>query len=118
MQAINEAYVDKYGYSLKKAAEKEMGGDAEDAVLYLIGIKLAKTAETLATGIKMTTKGFGTDEIGLMNYIIRLSVFPRLFEAVKEAHVELFEKSLEDRVEDEVGGDFKDLLLLLMNTEE
>lgn len=114
LQAINAAYVDKYGYSLKKAGEKEMGGHAEDAVLYLIGIKMYETAETLATGIKMTTKGIGTDEVGLMNYIIRLSVFPRLFQAVMAAHEELFEKTIEERIEDEVGGDLKDLLLLLV----
>ena len=114
MQAINNAYVDKYGYNLKKAAEKELGDETEDAVLYLIGIKLGETSETLATQIKNTTKGLGSDEVGLMNFVIRLSVFPELFRAVMASHEELFEKTIEDRIDDEIGGDLKDLLLLLV----
>merc|ERR1712232_818160 len=95
--------------------EKETGGDTEDALLFLIGIKLEdKTAATLAKGIKSTTKGIGTDETGLMNYIIRLSVFPELFREVMSEHEEMYEKSVEDRIEDETGGDFKDLLLMLV----
>lgn len=114
LQAINNAYVDKYGYNLKKAAEKELGDETEDAVLYLIGIKLGETSETLATEIKNTTKGLGSDEVGLMNFVIRLSVFPELFRAVMASHEELFEKTIEDRIDDEIGGELKDLLLLLV----
>merc|ERR1719162_2784528 len=113
LQAVNAVYVDKYGYSMTKAAAKELGGDTEDAVLYLLGIKLNKTEETIAKGIKKTTKGIGTDETGLMNFVLRLSVFPELFCSVMAKHEELFEKTIEDRIEDEIGGDLKDLLLLL-----
>ena len=115
LKAINAAYVDKYGYSMTKAAEKETGGDTEDALLFLIGIKLEdKTAATLAKGIKSTTKGIGTDETGLMNYIIRLSVFPELFREVMSTHEEMYEKTVEDRIDGETDGDFHDILMKLV----
>lgn len=115
LKAINAAYVDKYGYSMTKAAEKETGGDTEDALLFLIGIKLeCKTASTLAKGIKSTTKGIGTNETGLMNYIIRLSVFPELFREVMSTHEEMYEKTVEDRIDGETGGDFHDILMKLV----
>jgi len=115
LQAMNMAYVDKYGYSITKAIEKETGGDTEDALLFLVGIKLEhKTAQTMAKEIKSYTKGFGADEAGLLNLIIRLSVMPDFFREVMAEHEEMFEKTIEDRIEDEIGGDLKDLLLLLV----
>lgn len=115
LQAMNMAYVEKYGYSITKAVEKETGGDTEDALLFLVGIKLEhKTAQTMAKEIKSTTSGLGADETGLLNLIIRLSVHSNLFQEVLSAHEELFEKTVEDRIEDEIGGDLKDLLLLLV----
>lgn len=116
LQAVNDAYVETYGYSMIKAGEKEMKGYAEDAVLFLLGIKLGKTEETLATGVKKTTAGIGADETGMLNYIVRLSCFPELFRAVQATHEELFEKTIEERIDDQIGGDLKDLLLLLVES--
>ena len=49
---------------MTKAVEKETGGDVEDALLFLIGIKLGtKTAGTLAKAIKSTTKGINKHRI-------------------------------------------------------
>lgn len=115
LQAVNAAYVEKYGYNMKKAGEKELGGHAEEAVLFLLGIKLGDEEETLAAGIKLTCKGFGSaDATGMMNYVIRLSCYPELLRGVLEKHEELYEKTVEYRIEDEFSGDLQALLLLVV----
>lgn len=114
LKAVDAAYTKKYGNTLKKAAKKELGGDTEDAALYILSVKLGDTNAIIAEEIKKTTKGIGTDEDGLMNWIIRLVVVPELFRAVMEEHEKLFDKTLEKRVSSEVGGDFETLLLKLI----
>ena len=116
LKAIDVAYTKKYGNTMKKAATKELGGVAEDAAAYLLGIKLGDAAETIASEIKKITKGLGTDEDGLMNFIIRLSVVPDLFRFVMEKHQDLFDKTLEKRISSEVSGDFEAILLKLVET--
>jgi hypothetical protein len=44
---LNMMYADKYGYTLFKAIETEMGGQLRDAALFLLGMKL-KPYETVA----------------------------------------------------------------------
>ena len=60
---INQAYADKYGYTLLKAMEKELGGFMEKqlrkATLHMIGMKL-KPFETMAALVKDACAGFGT----------------------------------------------------------
>lgn len=115
LQAVQNAYVDEYGYSLKKIAEKELDGNVEDAIVHLLSLKLGKIPETYAAGIKSTTKGLGTDETGLINYIVRLAGFPALFEQVQAKHIEEYEKSIQTRLEGELSGPLLNLLLILTN---
>jgi hypothetical protein len=65
LETISKHYADKFGYTLMKAMEKEMSGEVENAVLYMLGMKL-KPYETLAKLIRDACAGFGTDvSIGL-----------------------------------------------------
>lgn len=114
LKAVNDAYAEKYDVTMKREVKKETGGECEDALVYLFGRKLEKCPETIAAEIKACTKGWGCDENGLMNLIIRLSFFPALFDAVREAHENEYEKTIEDRIESELGGNLKKLLLLVM----
>lgn len=59
---IDQAYSDKYGYTLIKAMEKELSGNVRDATLHLIGMK-TKPFEASAAMIKTACKGIGTDEL-------------------------------------------------------
>jgi len=118
LKAVDAAYTKKYGNTMKKAAKKELGSDAEAAALYILSIKLGDTTSIIAEEIKKTTKGIGTDEDGLMNWIIRLVVLPELFRSVMEEHEKLFDKSVEKRVSSEVSGDFEKLLLKLLKNAE
>lgn len=96
--------------------EKELGGLGEsgvkDATLYLIGMKL-KPYETMAMLIKDACAGFGTDELLLTCCCIR---FQGVMSEVMTAHIELYGKTIHDRVRKEVGGKYKALLLQILDT--
>lgn len=114
LKAVDAAYTKKHGRTLKKAAAKELGGITEDAVQYIIDIKMGTSADAIAQEIKKTTKGFGCDEVALMNLILRLIVMPDLFRAVMEAHETLFDKTLEKRLTSELKGSLENILLKLV----
>ena len=111
LKLLNGVYADKYGYTLFKAFEKEMGGMAGEASLFTLGMKL-KPYETIAKLVKKATAGMGTNEILLTCIIIR---YQDLMGQVYIAHEKLFEKSIHKRVKDEVGGDYKKILLALID---
>ena len=108
---INAAYADKYGYTLFKAFELELGGIAEKAALFTLGMKL-KPYETVAKLIKSACAGWGTDESLLAACIVR---YQNILPDVQLAHVELFEKTIHERIRDECGGKFEDVLLEIIN---
>ena len=111
------AYANKYGYTLYKAMEKEFSGvtdksSVKDAVLHLIDMKL-KPFEAMAKLIKTACAGFGTDEMLLTACLIR---FQPIMGEVQSAHIELFGKTIHDRVRSECRGKFEDILLKILNT--
>lgn len=106
LENINSSYVDKYGYSLSKAIEKELDGLIQEAAIYHLNMKL-KPFETMAGQIKKACAGFGSDEFALTSHIIR---FQQVLSDVNAAHEEMYEKTIVDRIESEVGGDYLKLL--------
>ena len=111
IEQISKEYADKYGYTLMKAMEKELGGEVQRACLHMLGMKL-KPYETMAKLIKEACAGFGTDELLLACTIIRCQA---ILGQVQSAHIELYGKTIHDRVRKEVGGKFKTLLLQVLN---
>lgn len=111
LQSVNEIYADKYGYTIFKAMQKELGGKAEEAALFTCGLKL-KPYETIAHLIKGACKGMGTKDLLLTTTIIR---FQHIMGEVNAAHIELFGKSVHERVRHETKGNYRDLLITLMN---
>jgi Annexin len=109
---INAVYTDKYGYTLFKAMEKELSGNVRDGTLHMLGMKL-KPYEAIAKLIKTACAGIGTDELLLTCCIIR---YQHVMKEVMAAHIELFGKTVHDRVREEAGGKYKDLLLTILNT--
>jgi annexin A7/11 len=112
VENISDIYADKYGYTLMKAMEKELSGNVRDGCIHLVGMKI-KPAETIATLIKAACKGIGTDEMFLTTCLIR---YQGIMKDVMTAHIELFGKSVHDRVREETGGKYKTLLLQILNT--
>ena len=110
VKMINNSYADKFGYTLPKAFEKELGGAVETAALFMIGMKL-KPIETVAGLIEKACKGIGTNELLLTTVLIR---YQDVMGQVNVAHQELYGQSIEDRVKKEVRGDYEKLLLNIL----
>lgn len=113
LREINMIYADKYGYTLYKALEKELGGRTRDAALFLLGMKL-KPFEEIAKLIHKACKGLGTNELLLTSILIR---YQYILPSVEEAHQELYDQSVEDRIRSEVSGNYRKLLLEILTTE-
>ena len=111
LRAVGADYADKRGYTLSKALEKELGSGVEDAGLFIVGMKL-KPYETIANLIKKSCKGFGTDELLLTACIVR---YQNILHQVMIAYIELFGKTIQDLVKEETGGDYRKLLLTLLD---
>lgn len=107
LQKVNLEYAEKHGFTLFMALETELKGVVGDASAFMLGMKL-KPYETVAKLIKSACAGFGTNELLLTCCLIR---YQPIMNEVMEAHVELFDKSVADRVKDENKGDYEKLLL-------
>jgi len=107
LKRLNMAYAEKYGYTLSKALEKELKGDTEEAALFTLGMKI-QPYETMAGLIKKACKGFGTNELLLTACLIR---FQSVLKEVETAHVEMYSKTIADRVKEETRGDYEKVLL-------
>jgi len=103
---------DDYGFTLFKAMEKEMGGDAGKGALFALGMKL-KPYDTVAKLIHDACKGFGTNELLLTTALIR---YQALLKPVADAYNEEYGKDLQEVVRSETGGDYRKLLLKVVET--
>lgn len=111
LKLLNEVYADVYGYTLFKAFEKEFNTIGGQAALFTLGMKL-KPFETVAKLIKTATRGLGTNEILLTCILIR---FQDVMGQVYIAHEKLYEKSIQTRIKSECSGDFKKILIALVD---
>jgi hypothetical protein len=107
-------YAEMYGVTLAKALENELGGNAKDAALFMIGMKV-KPYEEVAKLIDRACKGFGTNKLLLIAILIR---YQSVMKEVAVAHIELYSQTIQDRVKKETGGDFETLLLKVVKTGE
>lgn len=114
LEKVNLLYADKHGYTLVKAMEKELGGDVEQAAMFMIGMKL-KPYEEVAKLILTACAGLGTNELLLTSALIR---YQGILKEVMLAHIELYGKSVRDRVNEECGGDHKRVLLEILEAAE
>mmetsp|Transcript_1071 Transcript_1071/g.2348 ORF Transcript_1071/g.2348 Transcript_1071/m.2348 type:complete len:335 (+) Transcript_1071:139-1143(+) len=112
LEKINKAYTEKYDVTLFHALEKELSGNVKSGTVHMLGMKL-RPLETIAKLIKSACAGIGTDELLLTCCIIR---YQHVMHQVMTAHIELFGKTIHERVRSECGGDYKKLLLAVLNT--
>lgn len=103
---VNMIYADKYEHTLSKALKKEFSGTVMDASRFHLNMKL-KPYKTVAKLIKTSCAGFGTDEFSLTSHIVR---YHQILSDVNSAHEHEYEKSIIDRIDSEVSGDYKKLL--------
>jgi Annexin len=107
LQKLNLHYAEKYGLTLLKALETEMGGATRDAALFMLKMKL-KPYEAVAALIHDACKGLGTNELLLTCTLIR---YQNILKQVALAHIELYGSTIEDRVKSETKRDYEKILL-------
>ena len=112
LENISKVYAEKYGYTLSKAMEKELSGEVKLATVHLVNMKL-KPFHALAQLVKDACAGIGTNELLLSCTLIRVQ---SVLADVQTAHIEMFGKTIHERVRSEVGGKYKELLLQVLNT--
>lgn len=112
LENISKVYAEKYGYTLAKAMEKELSGEVKLATVHLINMKL-KPFHALAQLVKDACAGIGTNELLLSCTLIRIQ---GVLADVQTAHIEMFGKTIHERVRSEVRGKYKELLLQVLNT--
>jgi hypothetical protein len=112
LYTVNEIYVEKHGYTVWKAIQKELSGTVEDATFYLWEFKM-KPAEAAAAQIKKACAGFGTDEEALSCCIVR---YHKILDSVVGAHEALYDKTLQKRIESETRGDYEKFLVQVINS--
>jgi hypothetical protein len=112
IQKLNLLYALKYGFTLIKALETEFRGATGPAVMFMLNMKV-KPYEEIAKLITNACKGFGTDELLLTCTIIR---YQKILKEVMDAHTELFGKTIQERVKSEVKGEYRALLLTILDS--
>ncbi|RHY26868.1 hypothetical protein DYB32_007221 [Aphanomyces invadans] len=110
MNQVNAAYVAKHKNSLSRAIEKEFGGHTERAMLFHYNM-ITDPINTIVEQFEKTMKGIGTDEYGLSAALIRYQAYlPQVAPAYKAKYGE----SLRDRIYGETSGDFRKLLMTVV----
>nr|ASV49417.1 annexin 3 [Artemia sinica] len=107
-QEIIQAYKNCYGKDLIKHLKKELGGDFEDAVLAL----MTPSRDYIATEIHDAIEGLGTDESTLIEILAGCSNDET--DDISEAYQRLYDTSLEDAIAGDTSGEFKNLLIALV----
>ncbi|KAJ0411949.1 hypothetical protein ATCC90586_009906 [Pythium insidiosum] len=107
VKMMDDAYKAKYGHGLVKAIHGEFSGAAKDALDYFVRITL-EPFNLLAEAIEGAMKGIGTDEQSLSAFIVR---YHKYQDKIDPIYREKYKISLRERVHGEVGGNYRDLLL-------
>ncbi|OQR92442.1 Annexin (Annexin) Family [Achlya hypogyna] len=110
LAAVDAAYNAKHEHGLVLAIQKEFGGKAEDGLVFHVN-SILRPIETVAELFESTMKGMGTDEIGLSAAIVR---YQHILAQVKQAYHAKYGRSLRQRIEGETSGDYRKLLLTIL----
>ncbi|ELT91724.1 hypothetical protein CAPTEDRAFT_157366 [Capitella teleta] len=108
-QEIADIYKTMYGEDLIDELKSELRGDFEDAVVAIMMPARVFDAHEL----RRAMKGIGTDEASLID--ILCSRTNDEIEEIKELYESEFERNLEEDVQSETSGDFKRLLVSMLN---
>ena len=108
-QAIALKFKSAYGRDLIEDLKSELSGNFRDIILGL----MMPIAEYDASELKRATKGLGTDDSCLIEILCTRDDEQKT--QIKEVYKKKFKKSLEDDVISDTSGNFKKLLVALIN---
>ncbi|XP_036293102.1 annexin A13 isoform X2 [Pipistrellus kuhlii] len=107
-QQIKQKYKAMYGKDLQEVLESELSGHFKKTALAL----LDRPSEYDARQLQKAMKGLGTDEAMLIEVLCTRT--NKEIIAIKEAYQRLFDRSLESDVKGDTSGNFKKILVSLL----
>jgi hypothetical protein len=114
LKKMNMAYAEKHGLTLQHCLTTELKGISKFAAEFLVGMKI-NPYETIARLFNEACQGVGTDETLVASVLSR---YQKVMKQVSLAHVELFGKTMADRVRQENRGVDEALFLELLAVSE
>lgn len=111
LRFVFEDYEKVAGHSFDKAITSELSGDYREGVMAMYSVTVNEAA-FFAQELEDAMKGIGTKKAALARIIITRSEID--MGTIKEEYKNLFAKKLEDAIASEVSGDFKKILLALI----
>jgi len=112
IRAVLEEYRTFSSYDLEKVVRKEMSGALEDAFVALIQ-NARDPCTFFAHRLQKAMAGAGTNDADLIRVIVTQS--EKDMEGIKAAYVKLYGKTLAKALEGECSGDYKRMLLSLID---
>ena len=112
LRALNEYYEQQYQKTLNNVIMSEFGGDIRTLLMTIMGYHCDPYIY-YANRIRKACKGFGTDDATLIRCLITVSNENKI-EKLEETYQKLFNMTLKYQVEDETSGDYKRILLRLV----
>ncbi|XP_059481273.1 annexin B9-like [Neocloeon triangulifer] len=112
LQVLFREYKNKHGSDFHEVIEKEFEGETEDALVTMVRC-YTNTTKYFARQLHKAMDGVGTNNRALIRTIVTRSEFD--LGNIKEAYVKEYEKSLIKAIEDDCSGDFKRMLVALID---
>jgi len=103
---VNRFYTEKYKHSLFEAIKKETSGDYMDTLLALA----TPPAEYAAMRMNQAMKGLGTNDLVLIYHVC--TQFP--MQPIREAYHRMYKRTLESDIIGDTSGDYRDLLVAIV----
>ncbi|KAJ6161105.1 hypothetical protein N7470_004501 [Penicillium chermesinum] len=113
LRAIDRAFEARYHKKLEKHIEKEFSGHMEDAFLHMLR-SATDPARRDAILLEQCMAGLGTKDERLVVRVVRVHWNREHKERVKAAYRHEYKKDLIERVRGETSGDYRDLMVALL----
>jgi len=112
LRAVCKEYTRAYG-DITKMIRSEFSGHMRDAFLFLVEGALDK-AKRDAMLLEAAMKGFGTKDDHLIMRVVRIHWDKRHLENVKLTYQNIYKKELSKRIRGETSGNYREMLLSLI----
>lgn len=113
LRKMNQLYIEQKGSSLLDVVESEFSGDMKVLLMTILHSHI-NPADYYATRIYKACKGFGTDEeVVTRSLVVMDEVF---MPQMKQIFQSKYGRSLRETIDDECSGDYKRMLLALIDS--
>ncbi|KAK9470535.1 Annexin [Dipodascopsis tothii] len=113
LRAIAQSYEQAYGKKLVVAIEKNFSGHMKKALLMIVRLAI-NPAACFAALLEDAMAGMGTKDKLLVSRIVRYHWDPALMNAIKQSYRTVYHRELAQRIRTEVSGDYRRLMLALV----